>query len=373
MKSSREHLIADEIIQRMNSRLVRSYARDLEGIIQFEFMDEHSFGFYLMTSEGTFEVKRGRHAQPHLRITLAATDYQEILSGHVTQLYASGRLKLEGNLGLGLSLARMLSARAATDWFPDRQRIEEISARSAPLERIERRDMPPLEVFLREYARACRPVILVDVVRTWDVGALSPEQLKARFGALRVVPRIGDYVAAAFTSHHTYAQLSLAEYLDMIQAPRVGDAPPPYLGNNAVPDGLLGSIQYPPFFVPETCGRPNMWLGPAGTITPLHRDLVDNALAQVFGRKQLLLYPPEQSRFLYTWSNSKLLDGAKVDPDHPDPRQYPLFEQARGLECTLEPGELLFIPAGWFHKVRSLSLSLSISFFKLYEPPTSMI
>lgn len=366
-------MTADEIIHLMSSRLVRSYARDLEGVIQFEFTDEHSFGFYLMTSGETFEVRRGRHAQPHLRITLATTDYLEVLSGNVTQLYASGRLKIEGNLGLGLSLARMLSSQSSADWFPDRQRIEEISARSAPLERLERRDMPPLEVFLQEYARACRPVILVDVVKTWDVRALSPEQLKARFGSLRVVPRVGDYVAAAFTSHHTYAQLSLAEYLDMIQAPLAGEGPPPYLGNNAVPDGMLGSIQYPPFFVPETCGRPNMWLGPAGTITPLHRDLVDNALAQVFGSKQLILFPPEQSRFLYTWSNSKLLDGAKVDPEHPDLEQYPLFEQARGLECTLESGELLFIPAGWFHKVRALSLSLSISFFKLYEPPASMI
>ncbi|ADO72771.1 Transcription factor jumonji [Stigmatella aurantiaca DW4/3-1] len=325
-----------------------------------------------MTRQGASEIRPGQHEQASLRLSLEPADYLEVLAGQVTQLYASGRIKIEGDLGLGLSLARMLSTQAMADWSPDRDLLEEVSARGAPLERIERRDMPAQAVFMKEYAQASRPVILVDVVKTWDVHALSPRRLRAEFGSVRVVPRVGDYVAAAFTPHHTYAQMSLAEYLDMLDAAPEQGILPPYLGNNAVPEGLLAYIQYPPFFVPRTCGRPNMWLGPAGTITPLHRDLVDNALAQVFGRKRLMLFPPGQSKFLYTWSNSKLVDGARVDPDHPDLEQFPLFARARGIPCTLEPGEMLFIPAGWFHKVCSLTPSLSISFFKLYEPPAAM-
>ncbi|MDC0708337.1 cupin-like domain-containing protein [Stigmatella sp. ncwal1] len=372
MEESAKRLTADEVIRLLQAKWMNSYVQDLEGIIQFEFSCQSDIDFHIVTRKGTSEIKRGRHEQAHLRISLEPADYLGVLAGHVTQLYASGRLRIEGDLGLGLSLARMLSPPSMADWYPDRQQLEEVSARGVPLERIERRDMPSQAVFLGEYAQASRPVILVDVVKTWDVHALSPGRLRAEFGSIRVVPRVGDYVAAAFTSHHTYAQMSLAEYLDLLETAPERGVLPPYLGNNAVPDELLGSIKYPPFFVPTTCGRPNMWLGPAGTITPLHRDLVDNALAQVFGRKRLILFPPEQSRFLYTWSNSKLVDGARVDPELPDLEQFPLFEQASGIQCTLEPGEMLFIPAGWFHKVCSLTPSLSISFFKLYEPPAAM-
>ena len=29
------------------------------------------------------------------------------------------------------------------------------------------------------------------------------------------------------------------------------------------------------------------------------------------------------------------------------------------IECIVEPGELLYLPAGWFHQVRALTFSLS--------------
>jgi len=29
------------------------------------------------------------------------------------------------------------------------------------------------------------------------------------------------------------------------------------------------------------------------------------------------------------------------------------------IECIMQPGELLYVPAGWYHQVRALSFSLS--------------
>lgn len=317
-------------------------------------------------------VEPGWHAQASLRLIVSSADYREVFTGDVTQLYAQGRLRIEGNLGLGLILARMLASSSSAEWHPDRRRIEEVSAKGKPLATVERREMPSLDVFQREYARACRPVILTDVVRKWELGALSPERLRADCGSQQIVPRVGDYVSTAFTARRAYVQMSLADYLELIFKPHAPGDLPPYLGNNPLSDTLLGHIEYPPFFTSSACGRPSMWLGPGGTITPLHRDLVDNALAQVFGRKSLLLFSPEQSRFLYPSSGSELIDGSPVDPAQPDFQRFPLFAEARGIPCVLEPGEMLFLPAGWFHHVRSLTPSLSINFFKLYEPPAAM-
>ena len=39
------------------------------------------------------------------------------------------------------------------------------------------------------------------------------------------------------------------------------------------------------------------------------------------------------------------------------------FKQLDYLDCILEPGEMLYIPVGWWHYVRSLSVSFSVSFW----------
>ncbi|AMP05008.1 cupin-like domain protein [Collimonas pratensis] len=36
-----------------------------------------------------------------------------------------------------------------------------------------------------------------------------------------------------------------------------------------------------------------------------------------------------------------------------------LARQAALVECIMQPGELLYVPAGWYHQVRALTFSLS--------------
>lgn len=44
-------------------------------------------------------------------------------------------------------------------------------------------------------------------------------------------------------------------------------------------------------------------------------------------------------------------------------REFPLFKDAEFVEAILGPGECLFIPRGWWHYVKSLSPSCSVSFW----------
>jgi len=43
--------------------------------------------------------------------------------------------------------------------------------------------------------------------------------------------------------------------------------------------------------------------------------------------------------------------------------EFPLFRDAEFVEGMLGPGECLCIPVGWWHYVRSLSPSFSVSFW----------
>lgn len=114
--------------------------------------------------------------------------------------------------------------------------------------------------------------------------------------------------------------------------------------------------------------EPMLWIGPRGVITGMHQEWEAlNFLHQVYGTKELLLYPSSQVHLLYP--STKYSQGAlnsPVKPFDPLPAEgeedpFPLFRQAVALRIVLEPGEMLWIPAGWWHTVRSLSLSISVT------------
>lgn len=90
-----------------------------------------------------------------------------------------------------------------------------------------------------------------------------------------------------------------------------------------------------------------------------HYDTCDNILIQVSGRKRIIFYPPTEALNLY-------LDGDKskvIDIDSPDLKLYPDFANAERFEAFLEPGDIVFIPALWFHNVTALDFSISVNVF----------
>jgi hypothetical protein len=198
------------------------------------------------------------------------------------------------------------------------------------------------------------PFLMAGVVKRWPLCGFTPAEMRERFGEVPVRARVGDYVATAFAPDRAMKDMSLREYLDISAAPAEGL--PPYVGNLELRE-LNAMCHWPGYF--DKMGPPRFWLGPARTVTPLHCDYDDNIFAQIWGSKRIFLAPPHHDEFLYTREANPVLFGSPFDPEAPDFEAFPLARQAAVVEVVVKPGDMLYVPAGWYHQVRALTFSLS--------------
>jgi hypothetical protein len=103
-----------------------------------------------------------------------------------------------------------------------------------------------------------------------------------------------------------------------------------------------------------------LWWGPGGHTEPLHFDSGDGTLAQLHGTKRVVLFPPSQTRNLYPFPLHRRGIApwiSQVYPDRPDFDRFPRLKTAlpHRMDITLAAGEMLFIPANWWHEVSALS------------------
>jgi hypothetical protein len=106
----------------------------------------------------------------------------------------------------------------------------------------------------------------------------------------------------------------------------------------------------------------NAWFGPANTESPAHTDPHHNLLCQAVGVKRVRLFAPNQSENMYP-REDPLSNTSRVDVMHPDLEAFPLFADVQFFDATLTPGDALYIPPGWWHRVSAATPSFSVSFW----------
>lgn len=240
-------------------------------------------------------------------------------------------------------------------------------------ETIERREGLSRSEFLEQYYVKNQPVILTGIMQNWTAPTRwTPEYLKANYGQVEVevqMNRNADRLYERKLDQHRQKML-LQDYVDLVFANQSGNDCYMVANNHNLDrpelQGLLEDIEFFPEFLDPTDrqGRMFFWFGPAGTVTPLHHDPMNLLLAQVQGRKLVKMISPHQTPWIYNYQGVF----SEVDIDNPDYDRYPLFQKVRPIEFVLEPGEVLFIPVGWWHYVRSLEVSISLSFTNLVFP-----
>ncbi|MEA2489381.1 MAG: hypothetical protein QOH21_1173 [Acidobacteriota bacterium] len=233
---------------------------------------------------------------------------------------------------------------------------------------IERVENPDRELFTGRYVAAARPVILTGAFDGWPARRTwSPSALRERLGAIPVTfkearghlhPELDEDGTTAVRGRST-----LAEYLDRVVA---GDSRVYLTGDemqivragqiNTALAPLWTDFALPPLFALHQLDSIGLWLSAAGVVSRLHFDAngAHNLNAQVVGRKHVVLFPPSEAPYLYLYDapESKARNFSRIDIDAVDGALFPEFRQAHGFEGVLHEGEMLFLPAGWFHSFR---------------------
>ena len=110
-------------------------------------------------------------------------------------------------------------------------------------------------------------------------------------------------------------------------------------------------------FEPISAGAVSLWIGPAGTVTPLHHDTTNILFCQIHGRKRVDLISPQETALfaepLYSFYSQA--DATALAP---------LLVKS----VVVAPGEGLYIPAGWWHRVTALDVSISVSLLGFRRP-----
>jgi hypothetical protein len=242
----------------------------------------------------------------------------------------------------------------------------ELAGTSPTADQIERRETPTREVFLKEFYSQNRPVILTGMMRDWKaMERWSPAYLRQRVGDTPIEVQVGrdsDPLYERNLEQHRKT-MPFSQYVDMVTSAQESNDFYMVANNKNVEKTGLSMlldeiVQFPALMDGAAWpGRVFFWFGPKGTITPIHHDPMNVILCQVSGKKRIKLWAPSQTPFLYNFVGVF----CEVDVDKPDLQRYPLFALARPLEFVIEPGEVLFIPVGWWHYVKALDLSISVS------------
>lgn len=218
--------------------------------------------------------------------------------------------------------------------------------------------------FVERYYNKNKPVVISDAMPQWKAREKwTPEFFIEHFGNTKVRVNNKEFLLKDFMT--LTMQSSEENPSPYLNEANIKDTFPELLADlepameYAQPDRLQSHL------LPKRMrhGIAELLIGGKGTKFPtLHYDGYHHHtfITQIRGDKLFLFYPPEQTHLMYPvnpHSNRSRIN----DVFNPDLEKFPLFSMAKPLTTVLKEGETIFVPSGWWHTTRLLSLSIAVS------------
>jgi hypothetical protein len=219
------------------------------------------------------------------------------------------------------------------------------------------------EDFKNNYLKPRRPLVIKNLTKTWPArDKWTPEYLKQAVGN-KIVPLYDNSKAdPSKPINAAAAEMPFTDYIDLIKSKptelrifffNIFKQAPQLLDDVVIPKDLMGG------FIES---MPAMFFGGSNSVTFLHYDI---DLPHIFhthfgGQKQVILFENKWKRRLYCLPNATY---ALEDYDvaNPDFKKFPALKGVKGQEVFLEHGDTLFMPTGYWHWMKYIDGSYSLS------------
>lgn len=219
------------------------------------------------------------------------------------------------------------------------------------------------EEFITKYLKLRKPVVIRNMAKKWPAyQKWTMEYMKDVVGDVEVPLYDSSKADPSAPINAASAKMKFGDYIDLISREPTDlriflfdpiRFAPKLLKDYIAPKDLMGGF---------LDSYPNMFFGGKGSETFLHYDI---DMAHIFhthfnGRKHILLFDYKWKDRLYKipFATYALEDYHIAEPDFD---RFPALDGIEGIECFLEHGDTLFMPTGWWHWMKYVDGSFSIS------------
>lgn len=223
---------------------------------------------------------------------------------------------------------------------------------------VERVALPSRAEFYRTYDKIDRPHVFTGGMENWPARTKwTFDWFKQTHGKTPVVVTTGTYDIKQ--SHDT---TTLGDYIDSLLS---GEQKRSYLSNfnlfKMIPE-LQQDVRLPDYPIIDRLTLKKFWMARDNNFTQLHADYGHNCMGQIAGKKRWVLYSPKRSHELMP--DKEDWNGVMSKLDFSDASEE-TRKYAAGLEpdydFVVEPGEIIFLPYGWWHRVYSIGPSINVN------------
>jgi lysine-specific demethylase 8 len=217
------------------------------------------------------------------------------------------------------------------------------------------------EQFQKEYVIPGLPVILKNAAASWPaIKYWTPQYFADQYKDVQITAKVNlpdAEVPYLYQSKDYCQEMTIGEFVELMET-----------GNSCYFDQvninfykeLHNDYNFQEFSVcnPNLAGI--LWVG-SSTYSGLHYDWSDNLLAQIHGTKKVVLVSPDDSLYLYPFPDNHTK--SQVACENPDLKAQPKLKNVTFIDGFLEPGDVLFIPKGWWHYLKSSQKSITLTYW----------
>nr|WP_299342251.1 cupin-like domain-containing protein [Allomuricauda sp.] len=238
------------------------------------------------------------------------------------------------------------------------------------LDQIPREKTLSKKEFLKKYFKPQKPVVIERFIEDWPAYDKWNLDYIEQIAGEKEVPLYDDRPVRhdeGFNEPH--AKMKMKDYIHLLKT-----EPTKYrifLWNvlKEVPQ-LQKDFKYPDFGLRLMKGLPMLFFGGSNSHTFMHYDI---DLANIFhfhfeGKKQCILFPQSETKFLYKIPHS-LITREDIDFANPDLEKWPALQNAKGHMAYLEHGNVLYIPEGYWHHMKYITPGFSMSLRAIARRP----